>query len=1323
MSLFATSLEYFARLPNASIGLVLVVKWTAVLALAWLAHGMFAGRNPRWRVAVWRLAVAGLTLVAALSTAPPIVTYQPGPRDQPPAELVQTAKTSSATLGQGAPAIIPEREPIMPVRPVMVVAAQVVTLRRDEPALAPASIETERSRWEERIVPWLSSAWLAGVVVLTARLILGSLGLARLLRRSSNAPDEIVGECLLIAERLGCRGSVRVRRTSDVAIPCLAGPWRPVLLLPERDCEQAWHDDLRAILAHELAHARNQDLAWNRAAHFASILLWFHPLAWRIRAAHAAACDAVCDAVAADLLGDVGSYCRTLARLAVRAAWPSSAHGLAMARTSDVRRRLDALNRKVFGTALSWTCVLPALVVVGVILVLIGGSGFTRAEQAASPLKASDTFKPSDENTAQGLKLRAVAAETGQPIEGLSISFEGVFSDQQRKGSVQTGKDGTATIDYKAGSTVRRLGITASMPNRVPIFMHWDSNGKSVQLPASKELRLQPGTVIGGIVKDEGDKPIAGATIIRSMPLTEWEGSWVEWRFNGPMTDEQGRWRMDDAPAKLADVHVEIVHPKYHTGGGPVSRNLDSVFVLKKGYTVKGRVVDASSRPVRGAKAVIGRSYWDGKMPAATTNASGEFALERCAEGPNIVTIQADGFAAELRDVRVGERLEALAVTLQPASELRLRVVDVQGKPVAGAFVFPQTWRGYHSIDLRRVTDSSGRLAWRRAPPDAVRDDIGQSGFMSRRAFMLIASDREHIVTLLPRLVITGRVTDAATGRPLPKCLIIEGVGFLANDQISWSRASATAVSGGEYTASFDEPSPARYVRVEALGYKPAVSRAFRPDEGLQRFDVALERADMLSGIVLLSDGKPAEGVDVVLATDADQVLFQSGRLESRTSAPRSKTSPDGRFAFTAPKGDFLFIAVGDAGYAEASPADFSKSDKIVLEPWGRLEGEVMAGRRPKANEDISFSPSRPGRVLPHGIFYHHQYETKTDDHGRFVFDRVIPGPGLVTRAVVTDFGRFSQRLVCGGEAVDIHPGRSTTVHIGGTGRPVIGQVALAGTPDTPIEWTHNPPAMMTRMKDQADNMASANVSLGSNFDKDGRFRIDDVTPGTYALGFSVNARPNPQALEPGEAIGSVTMNVTVPEVHGGESDEPFDLGTITAKLFENLKVGDRAPDFAVPRIAGKGMGDQLRLADYRGKLVLLDFWATWCGPCLAEMPALKDIQKTFGADPRFALISLTCDQKDEGAKQYIREKGLIWTHGFAGNLSMGVGLSYKVRSIPATLLIGPDGRILAKNLRGAELTGAIRAQSSGGPQPRPRGGQDNTAALFPVTRAFGREA
>ena len=101
MSVFSTWLEFSASLPDASIGLVLIVKWTAVLALAWLAHGMLAGRNPRWRVALWRSAVVGLALVAVLSLAPPIVTYRSVPRDQPSVEVAQTVPTAPAVDGPG----------------------------------------------------------------------------------------------------------------------------------------------------------------------------------------------------------------------------------------------------------------------------------------------------------------------------------------------------------------------------------------------------------------------------------------------------------------------------------------------------------------------------------------------------------------------------------------------------------------------------------------------------------------------------------------------------------------------------------------------------------------------------------------------------------------------------------------------------------------------------------------------------------------------------------------------------------------------------------------------------------------------------------------------------------------------------------------------------------------------------------------------------------------------------------------------------------------------------------------------------------------------
>ena len=196
-------------------------------------------------------------------------------------------------------------------------------------------------------------------VARAARLAVAWLGLGADHRRSGEAPERVVDECRDVAEAIGA--PARARRLLGGGGDALPGRVlrRPVLLLAGAG---RWTDaDLRAILAHELAHARGHDLAWNLVAHFASILLWFHPLAWRIRAAHAAACDAVCDAVAADLLGDVPIVRPDARPAGARRPRRRRRTGLAMARSSDVRRRVDALDRKVFRSPLPRRLAMPAV--------------------------------------------------------------------------------------------------------------------------------------------------------------------------------------------------------------------------------------------------------------------------------------------------------------------------------------------------------------------------------------------------------------------------------------------------------------------------------------------------------------------------------------------------------------------------------------------------------------------------------------------------------------------------------------------------------------------------------------------------------------------------------------------------------------------------------------------------------------------------------------------------------------------------------------------------------------------------------------------------
>jgi thiol-disulfide isomerase/thioredoxin len=117
--------------------------------------------------------------------------------------------------------------------------------------------------------------------------------------------------------------------------------------------------------------------------------------------------------------------------------------------------------------------------------------------------------------------------------------------------------------------------------------------------------------------------------------------------------------------------------------------------------------------------------------------------------------------------------------------------------------------------------------------------------------------------------------------------------------------------------------------------------------------------------------------------------------------------------------------------------------------------------------------------------------------------------------------------------------------------------------------------------------------------------------------------------------------------------------------------VGNAAPNFTVAPVKP---GGDIRLADYKGKVVLLDFWATWCGPCIAIMPELGEIQKKYG-DRGLAVVGVT-DENATTVQKFLQSKGdlgytLVLDRQGRTNLQFGV------RSYPTTVLIGRDGKVI----------------------------------------------
>ncbi len=134
-------------------------------------------------------------------------------------------------------------------------------------------------------------------------------------------------------------------------------------------------------------------------------------------------------------------------------------------------------------------------------------------------------------------------------------------------------------------------------------------------------------------------------------------------------------------------------------------------------------------------------------------------------------------------------------------------------------------------------------------------------------------------------------------------------------------------------------------------------------------------------------------------------------------------------------------------------------------------------------------------------------------------------------------------------------------------------------------------------------------------------------------------------------------------------------------------EVGNTPPDFTVTDIAGS----KLTLSGLKGKVVLLDFWATWCPPCRAEVPNLLDIQKNF-QDKKFVLVSVSLDRDLDAARSFVREKGMDWVHVIDASAARELADKYQVEYIPSTFVIDRQGKMAATQLRGDALKNKIAA-------------------------------
>jgi thiol-disulfide isomerase/thioredoxin len=118
------------------------------------------------------------------------------------------------------------------------------------------------------------------------------------------------------------------------------------------------------------------------------------------------------------------------------------------------------------------------------------------------------------------------------------------------------------------------------------------------------------------------------------------------------------------------------------------------------------------------------------------------------------------------------------------------------------------------------------------------------------------------------------------------------------------------------------------------------------------------------------------------------------------------------------------------------------------------------------------------------------------------------------------------------------------------------------------------------------------------------------------------------------------------------------------------VEQGNPAPDFDVA-----GQTTNVKLNAYQGKLVYLDFWASWCGPCKKSFPWMNDMQKRYGAQG-LQVVAVNLDAKKTDALEFLSIVPVGFTIGF--DPAGAVARSYGVKGMPSSVLIAPDGRVIA---------------------------------------------